>query len=317
VIKGTTANLYRQYYNAALEYLARRQKMESAKTIEHQTRIEAALARVRGRPPTRNTSSKKVRDARDWMVKAAFGHLKLMALRHDRIRLAATALYCLLQPVLGTRPIELQDARIDGDALIVRNAKRTDGSSRTLSLVDIHPTHRMALLVLLEIIKVENADVGYQRWLKTLAENLARACKAASTKENPIPRLAPSSFRHTAISTWAASGFTVDEIAEMAGHLSLLSARRYYIHEGAAWAQKRAGQVRPVVPPEIAEPETEISTRVEPIVLEDFPVPAENVSGDNTLWAEYLAKEDQESRRIAHSPSDRDTVPSSSIRRPI
>lgn len=304
ILKGTTVNLYRQQYGAALEHLAASQRLQSAETETYRTRIEAALAKVRGRPPRPNTSTKKTKDAQDWMVKAVFGRLKLKALHHGRLRLAATALFCLLQPILGTRPVELQHARIAGDMLVVRNAKRTDGSSRELDLADVHPMHRMALLVLIEIIKIEIADVGYERWLKMLAENLARACEAASTKENPIPRLSPSSFRHTAISTWAATGYTVHEIGEMAGHLSLLSARRHYIHDGAAWAQRHAGGVRPVALP----PEPDRSADEEPAdlpVLDDFPVPPPKAytTTDNNLWAQHLAKFERQSNHVIRSSS--------------
>lgn len=293
VLKGTTVNLYRQQYNAVLEELAAAGNLQPAETAACRARIETALARVRGRPPAPNTSTKKVKDAQDWMVMAVFGRLKLMALRHDRVRLAATALYCLLQPFLGTRPTELQHAYIDGDMLIVRNAKRADKSSRSLDLTAVHPTHRMALLVLIEIIKVEIAELGYERWLKTLAENLARACEAASTKQNPIPRLSPTSFRHTAISTWSAAGYTVEEIAELAGHLSLLSARRHYIHEGAAWALSHAGGIRPGVLPELDQTPIAEVAAAEPPILEDFPDPppkADTASAGDKLWAEFSAR---------------------------
>lgn len=308
IVKGTSVNLYRQQYRAALRHLAANRGHPSAEIEAYRTRIEAALAKVRGRPPSPNTATKKIKTAQDWMVKSVFGRLKQKAIHHDRIRLAATALFCLLQPILGTRPIELQHTRIEGDVLIVLNAKRADGSSRGLNLADVHPIHRMALLVLIEIIKVEIADVGYERWLKTLAENLARACEAASTRENPIPRLAPSSFRHTAISTWAAAGFSVEEIAEMAGHLSLLSARRHYIHQGAGWAQRHAGGIRPVVLlPEPDRSQVELTVSDELLILDDFPVPpnkpAENIEGNN-LWAEHVERFDREYGRSVRPPSD-------------
>lgn len=306
VLKGRTVNLYRQQYGAAVKHLAAIQGHTQIEVDIYLARIDVALAKVRGRPAKPNTASKKVKNAQDWMVRAVFGRLKQQALHHDRIRLAACALYCLLQPILGTRPIELQHARIEDDALVVQNAKRADGSSRRLDLAGVHAVHRMALLVVIEIIRVEVASVGYERWLSALAETLARACAAVSTDRNPIPRLAPSSFRHTAISTWAAAGFSVEEIAEMAGHLSLLSARRNYIHEGAGWAVKNGAGIRPaVIPPEVAEVEPPVVNDV--LIVDDFPVPPARPgrTAPNTLWQQHSSAQTAEFDRIARLVRER------------
>lgn len=295
VLKPRTVNLYRQYYRAALLKVAERQRLPPADVEHYGARIEAALKKLRGRPAEPRTSSKKVKNPTDWMVKSVFGRLKQQALHHKRVRLAATALYCLVQPILGARPIELLDAQIDGELLTVRNAKRTDGSRRRIDLSQVHPSHRMALVVLIEIVARDVGKLGYQRWLKILAETLARACEAASTQENPIPRLSPTSFRHTAISTWSAAGFSEGEIAEMAGHFSLLTARRHYIHAGAAWAVGGAGVIRAGAEPGQPRPPTEERSPGEAFAFQEFPTPPakkvpEGPSGAD-LWEKYKEKQ--------------------------
>lgn len=266
-LKGASVRNYKHRYRAALEWIAAEDGLSRSEREAFEHRIDVALEQLRGKPEQPRTASKKVKDAKAWMVKAVFGHLQLAAVKYRRMGLAATALYCLVKPRLGTRPVELHTATIEGEVLVIRNAKTAGESYRRLDLSEWNPSHRMALAVLIELARAEIESDGYDAWLSRLAENLARACEAASRDGEHIPRLAPSSFRHTAISTWHAAGFTVDEIAEMAGHVLTLSASRHYIHKSAAWATRREEMVRPVA---VVEP----AMADEPLLLDDFPVPA-------------------------------------------
>ena len=266
-LKGSSVRNYRHRYFAGLEWVAQEDGLPAGARDAFRRRIEAALERLRGKPEEPRTASKKIKDAPAWMVKAVFGHLQLAAVKYQRMGLAAAALYCLVKPNLGTRPVELHQAVIEGDILVVPNAKREDGSNRRLDLSGWDPTHRMALAVLIKLAQAEVDSDGHDAWLGRLAERLARACEAAGRTGDFIPRLAPSSFRHTAISTWHAAGFTVAEIAEMAGHLLTSSASRHYIHKSAAWAVRREDMVQPAV---AVDPAMED----EPLVMDDFPVPA-------------------------------------------
>lgn len=267
VLKGSTVRNYKHRYRTAIEWIAAEDGLSPSDREACQRRIDDALERLRGKPEQPRTASKKVKDAKAWMVKAVFGHLQLAAVKYQRLGLAATALYCLVKPRLGTRPVELNTATIEGDVLVIRNAKTAGESYRRLDLSEWTPSHRMALAVLIELARAEIESDGYDAWLSRLAENLARACEAASRDGEHVPRLAPSSFRHTAISTWHAAGFTVDEIAEMAGHVLTSSASRHYIHKSAAWATRREQMVRPVA---VVEP----AMADELLLLDDFPVPA-------------------------------------------
>jgi hypothetical protein len=171
------------------------------------------------------------------MVKEVFGHLKITAVRRHRIRSAACALYCLLVPRLGTRPVELTKAWVKGDILFVPSAKQPEDQPavREIDISNFHPTHREALLALIYIVDRDVETGGYDAWLKRLAEILARACETVKRKTGQdIPRLAPSAFRHTAVSTWHAAGYTPEEIAQLVGHRDLRS-QDAYKRSSSAW----------------------------------------------------------------------------------
>lgn len=193
--------------------------------------MDDAVAGLKGRPSEPRTSTKKWKSPSKSAVVKVFERLKQRALALNRMRMAATALYCVLMPRLGGRPVELVGARVDGSRLIFDNAKRAADQvpvrSIDISGWDLH--YRVALAALIDFTSMEVSDVGYEAWHKAMAETLARACQSVS-----VPRIAPSSFRHTALSTWSAAGFSIDEIARLAGHFSKRSPS-YYIRTASAW----------------------------------------------------------------------------------
>lgn len=236
-LKATTVRLYKRQYGTAAVKLCRDAGLGRPELASALARIVTALDAIEGEPLEKRTSSKKVKDPRDWMVKEVFGHLKIMAVRHRRIRSAACALYCLLVPKLGTRPVELTMAWVEGNTLFVPSAKQPEGENtiRTIDISNFHPTHREALLALIYIVDRDVEAGGYDAWLSRLAETLARACETVKRKTGQdVGRLSPSSFRHTAISTWHAAGYTAEEIAELVGHRDLRS-QNVYKHTSSAW----------------------------------------------------------------------------------
>lgn len=263
VLMRNTIGNYRHMYAAALALVADQGATSETEIRAARDRIERTLNPRRGRPPTPRTSAKKVKKAKEWMVKSVFTKLKHSAMRLRRLRPAMTALYCLVQPRLGVRPIELHTANFAGDLLMVRNAKRKDSSYRQLDVSSWDPSHKMALAVLIEMAREEIREVGYDAWLSRVAECLARACHAVPG----VPRLCPSGFRHIALSTWHASGYTVEEIAALAGHL-LPTSSRHYIHKSAAWAMAKHHAVSSAS--SVPRPDAEA-------VWEDYPRPQPKV----------------------------------------
>ncbi len=237
ILTRSTVRLYRRQYCSAAIAMGRESGRTNDDIVIAMRRLTDALQKLAGRPPVPRTASKKVKDAKDWWVKEIFGHLKLMAVRHHRIRSAACGLYCLLVPKLGTRPVELVGAYVEGDHLFVPSAKQPGNRQvfRSIDISGFHPTHREALLALIHIVARDVEAGGYRQWLKRLAEILARACETVSKETGQhIPRLSPSAFRHTAISTWHAAGYTPEEIAELVGHRDLRS-QNAYKRAGSAW----------------------------------------------------------------------------------
>jgi len=257
--------------------------------------MDEAVDALRGRPTPPRTSTKKRKDPPKSEVVAVFAHLKKRALELHRPRMAATAIYCVLMPRIGGRPVELVGASVRGGILVLPNAKRAAGQATERPIMvhqwDLH--HRVALAALIDFVNVEVGDAGYEAWLSTFAEILARACQAAG-----VPRLAPSSFRHTALSTWSAAGLSAEEIALLAGHFCRRSAS-HYIRTASAWGPEDA-TVAPAAPVAPALEVVEVSSDTN-LDLESMPQPASPPLRRDTsqkLWSEHRQRVDEQERSL-------------------
>nr|MBF0683784.1 hypothetical protein [Pseudomonas sp.] len=195
------------------------------------SRLNKRLERRRAGPGYVRTRKEKVKDVTRAEAAATFSHLKRLVLEQEGHSAMAAGLYVLVAPRIGMRPIELIDAEVKGAVLWIRTAKarRDTPPYRTLSLKRFSETFIEALRWLCILARAgtrdgsgSTAEERFEAWRNRVAEALARASAAATGK-----RLALYSFRHTAIATWKASGFSAAEIAEMAGHLRLESAGHY------------------------------------------------------------------------------------------
>jgi hypothetical protein len=81
VLRSSSVRLYWQQYRAAALEIAG-ETLPGAQSLPSLQRIKAALNKLRGKPAVPRTPSRKIKNPADWMVKAVFGHLKSMALRH-------------------------------------------------------------------------------------------------------------------------------------------------------------------------------------------------------------------------------------------
>lgn len=178
------------------------------------------------------------------------------------------------------------------------NAKRAvdQASYRGLDVRHWHLQHRVALAALLDIVASEVEEGGYEAWLSILAETLARACEAVEVR-----RLAPSSFRHTALSTWAAAGYTTEEIARLAGHFSRRSPT-HYIHTASAWGPEDAI----VTPAAALDHAVSFDERIDKSVGQEFdlspmPQPVHIPSAPDAskaLWEEYQRRVEDQTRAL-------------------
>lgn len=183
-----------------------------------------------GEPLKPQTSSNKVTDATRGEAAATFQHLKRLVLKREGRSAMAAGLYVLVAPRIGIRPIELLDAVVTEKMVQIKTAKRRDGKFyRSLRLTRFSPTFIEALKWLCVLAQAgtdaapsSDPEERFESWRNAIAEALARASKAAAGR-----RLSLYSFRHVALATWKANGFSAADIALMAGHLDLRSAGHY------------------------------------------------------------------------------------------
>ena len=295
-----TAGLWRQQLRiAVLEVVKVDPRAFSERQVDSfLTDMDDAVNALRGRPRAKHTASKKWKDPPKAAVVKVFTRLKERSLKLNRIRMAAAAFYCVLMPRLGARPVELLGATVVAGHLVLPNAKRAvdQSSYRGLDVRHWHLQHRVALAALLDIVTSEVEEGGYEAWLSILAETLARACEAVEVR-----RLAPSSFRHTALSTWAAAGYTTEEIARLAGHFSRRSPA-HYIRTASAWGPEDA-----IVTPAAAldhavssdesmdksvDQEFDLSPMPQPIHIPSAP------DASKALWDEYRRRSEDQARAL-------------------
>ena len=236
VLTPNSARLWRQELRIAVRELveADTRDLYPRQKADYLKRMDQTVDALRGRPEEPRTSSKKCKDPSKDEVVQVFTRLKKRAIELDRMRMAATAIYCILMPRIGARSVELVDARVEEGILILPNAKRATEQAKERRLDighwDIH--YRVALAALIDIVNFEVDEIGYDAWHSVLAETLARACEAVNVR-----RLSPSSFRHTALSTWSAAGLSMEEIARLAGHFCRRSPQ-HYIRTASAWGHE-------------------------------------------------------------------------------
>lgn len=147
------------------------------------------------------------------------------------------ALLLFVAPRIRCRLSEWQQARIDGDYLVIRQAKRSNTRAifvtRRIWLAHLSDRQREAVSVLLDLLPQAIAAYGsYHRWHRASAELLARACESTG-----FARVAFHAFRHIAIGVWAAAGLAPWQIAAPAGHPSTRTKLRDYGGDASGWEQ--------------------------------------------------------------------------------
>ncbi|SEI14469.1 site-specific integrase [Paraburkholderia hospita] len=159
-----------------------------------------------------------------------------------------TALWLMAALATGLRPCEWQKAQLseDGSALVVQNAKATNGRatgvSRTVPVrADDLPVIRAHLQSLLEL---RARALTFSQIHNRCGEALNRACKIIWGRDTS-KRYALYSARHQyAANTKAVA--SPEEVAALLGHHSTRTARRHYAPRRSAWLQFRQ-DAKPVV----------------------------------------------------------------------
>jgi integrase len=203
------------------------------------TQLHAALDEAspapRDKKAPKRTSSKKRKN----LPHAEFVELlKFLASQGETAHLLGHLLF--FGVVFGVRPIEWKDARLDGNILNVKCAKRSNrrgiADVRPLELIDWSDEDRLRLEQFLSKYQKEGEKAGWQTLHARLAKSLERACAAIG-----IETVSLYTLRHQAIAT-AKRNMTIDAVAALVGQAVDVTATRYAKRRGG-W--KMAMLVRP------------------------------------------------------------------------
>jgi hypothetical protein len=137
-------------------------------------------------------------------------------------------------PYLGLRPIEFRWATVQGNRLLVRCAKGTNGravaETRTIELVRFNARALQGLVYFLGLF--QQAAAAASSWTafnERLTRALHRLCRTSE-----IEPIALYTLRHQAIAN-AKIHLSRRELAAFAGHASQRTARRGYLSAGSGW----------------------------------------------------------------------------------
>lgn len=171
-------------------------------------------------------------------LKTVFAALKSEALAGGKTWMALVALLVASLSVLGARPIEMTTLTRSGPYLRIQTAKRS-ARAAPYRVYDARrvPESWIAAMVMVAEILAQEADVdvdGFYRLLRHLSQILGRTSKAVIGR-----RICSYTLRHVTLATWKRACISPDDIALLAGHISVRTARHY--------APARSGHVGPVV----------------------------------------------------------------------
>ncbi|UYQ72577.1 hypothetical protein OF122_01955 [Pelagibacterium flavum] len=190
-------------------------------------RVDDALKARKAKIPEedRRTSAKKHVDATEAEAEKLFYELKRHGLKYKNPNSILAGLFVLVAGHCGFRPIEMRGAVLEGEKLILLNAKKRPGqdTTRVLDLSELHKDVLMGLNLLLKLIDHDLSKREFAKWQKCLAGQITRACERVK-----IRNLSLYSFRHVAIATWTRAGLSALEIAKLCGHLSIRTAHAHY-----------------------------------------------------------------------------------------
>lgn len=257
VLMAATIRRYRPPYAAAVDLIATAGMADPQQCDFAYQEICTHLSARKGIPdPLRTGAAKNLATKQE--AEKTFLASKALALATKDPVPVAVALYVFVAPRIGIRPIELIGARLVGKKLIVRNAKRKPRQrlERSISLKRfaesfIEAVRWLIILANVGVTLYQEPERGYdlerafELWRNKLASCLARISKEVCGDDR---RLSLYSFRHIAIATWKAAGYSAETIAALAGHLLLSSAGRYYAPAKAGWVTELVLAEAPVQP---------------------------------------------------------------------
>ena len=154
-------------------------------------------------------------------------------------------LWLLAGRITGLRPSEWENAVLEGEKLIVRNAKTTNGRShgpsRTLLLHDLPGEQKEVVFLFIQGLQKRLSETGsMSRIYGTAKRRLHRICREIWPNRKKYPTL--YSGRHQFSADLKRSGVSEEEIAALFGHATVRTAmmhygRKNYGEDGYAFVQ--------------------------------------------------------------------------------
>jgi hypothetical protein len=181
------------------------------------------LATRKGLPDPLRGASRKLKNPQLVELGDVFSRLRWKFINTgDRLDLLL-ALYIIVMPRIGLRPVEITWTAWDGGALYTRTAKRAGRPLRHIPSEHWPPVYRAALGLLVKLVPRGLDDAEFESWRNVLASRLARASRWTRTGR----RLSLYFARDIAIANWKQAGITPQLIAKLAGHAGLRSQHFY------------------------------------------------------------------------------------------
>lgn len=220
--EGTVTH-YVQCASVAIKRILAGSDVDDVFTSDAIDRARELLARRVGRPTPPRGASTALKDPSVAELGDVFAHLRSKFIESgDQLDLLL-ALYIIVMPRIGLRPVEMTWADWDGNGLYTYTAKRAGRPKRYIPHEHWPPVYKSALGLLVKLVPRELDDAEFERWRNRLASRLARASQWTRTKK----RLSLYFARHIAIANWKQAGITPEIIAQLAGHAGLRSQHFY------------------------------------------------------------------------------------------
>lgn len=176
-----------------------------------------------GVPEPARGASLKLKDPSSADLGDVFSHLRSKYIQDADPLDLLLALYIIVMPRIGLRPIEITWTEWNGNQLYTRSAKRAGRPRRYIPHEHWPPVFKAALGLFVRLVPRDLDDASFDAWRNRLASRLARASRWTRTGR----RLSLYFARDIAIATWKQLGITPETIAILAGHAGLRSQHFY------------------------------------------------------------------------------------------
>jgi integrase len=242
VYRPATTRLYQQQVKAVIARKLSDGELSKERAIAGFAEIKALLKARRGSCPKR-TSRRKLKSGTYAEFRAIVGDFARRSRLPGGLDRTDTVLSMLVKvgPYLGLRPCEWVQAAIFGQTLHVLNAKSSNG--RALGEVRVIGLGGLPLKIitlvshLIPQVRLLFAEAGnnWRKILGRLGERLARVCARIGVR-----RWSLYTTRHAAIANWKRASLSDAEIAALAGHSSMRTARQHYASGRHGWTAEFA-----------------------------------------------------------------------------